>query len=234
MNTLQSLIEAIKSCPQELTPIVIFDLDDTLIDCRYRKKRILDQFAKNFANDKILGKIAEQLAAIPIHQIRYKMKDTLVDLKPSDEELITISKYWADRHFSNEWIIDDTPFEGAVHYVQQVFDSGAHIVYLTAREERNMGEGTRTCLKKTGFPLGPSTSVLLKEDYQITDLQFKQKAIEDIRSKGQVVGFMENETANLNAMSDVFPEALALFRDTLCSPNPPKLTPKAITVLNFD
>jgi len=60
----------------------------------------------------------------------------------------------------------------------------------------------------------------MKPDPKMDDLQFKRDAFAQIEHLGEVVGVFENEPANINAMADAFPGAVAVFVDTIHSPKP--------------
>jgi len=50
------------------------------------------------------------------------------------------------------------------------------------------------------------------------DLEFKKSQFRPLAALGEVVGVFENEPANINAMADAFPNAKAIFLDTIHSP----------------
>ena len=66
------------------------------------------------------------------------------------------------------------------------------------------------------------------------DAEYKQAAIEDIRSHhGEVVATFDNEPANCNIFQAAFPDALNFFVDTEHSPDAEPLHPSLLHIKDF-
>lgn len=205
------------------TPLVVFDVDDTLIDCRHRKSLVFHAFARD---DEMQKKWPDDTKKLRDHQwenLKYRVHDNLHPLSITDkifgEELLS---YWLKHYFTYPYLIQDRAFPGAQNFVKRCLEFGAHIVYLTARDHPGMYQGTIEALESLGFPIHkPNIHVMLKPDAAISDYDFKADALEEIAALGEVVASFENELPNLNTMAARFPNALMYWRKTLYAPNPP-------------
>lgn len=202
--------------------VVIFDLDDTLINTRERNLRILRDFASQPEIQASHPEEAQKILHIRLNEIKYLLGDTLKGIGITDEALLkNASDFWLARFFTNEYCALDKQNLGAAKYARRLARAGAKIVYLTGRDVPRMETGTIENLKKNNFP-GVETQGLLmmKPTAQMDDLQFKKESFVKIAEMGEVVGVFENEPANINAMAEAFPDATAVFLDTIHSPKP--------------
>jgi hypothetical protein len=140
-------------------------------------------------------------------------------LELSDAQAITSAHdYWMKTFFTSEYLKYDVPYQGAPEFAQTLHQLGADIVYLTGRDEPNMGEGTRKNLIRDGFPWErEKTHLLMKPYFEMSDLEYKKSAATFIRERGQLVASFENEPPNLAALYQIFPESMHVFVDTVCS-----------------
>ena len=208
-------------------PVVVFDLDDTLINSRTRTVRILNEFSEQQA--------VPELEHLEVAQIRYDLEDTFKELGLADDKLLALANvFWKTRFFTNEYAAKDRPVPGAAAYVRWLAGQGARIVYLTGRGENEMREGTLANLERNHFPLDDDTVVLLmKPDMKMDDTVFKVAAFARINKMGEVVGAFENEPRNINAMQTAWPDALAIYLDTIHSKKPDVPAPGVFWVRDF-
>lgn len=217
------------------TPLVVFDVDDTLIDCRHRKSLVFHAFAQDKAHVEKWPDDVRKLKAHSWERLQYRVHDNLPPLSIADqifgEELLS---FWLKHYFTYPYLIQDKAFPGAQEFVKKCLDLGAHIVYLTARDHPGMYQGTVVALESLGFPIHkPSIHVMLKQDVSQSDHHFKVEALEEIDRLGEVVASFENELPNLNAMAERFPKALMIWRKTLYAPNPPKPHARVLIMEKF-
>jgi hypothetical protein len=216
-------------------PVVVFDLDDTLINSRERTARVLrdlaavDEVGQRFPDD------AEALANVTPGRVRYYLEQTFAVLGIQNPELLAkANEFWTPRFFSNDYCAKDRPVFGAVAYVNWIARLGARIVYLTGRDAPNMEPGTRYNLTHAHFPMLPGQTVLLmKPDAKMDDTEFKKGAFGAISQLGTVVGVFENEPRNINALHEAFPRAAAVFLDTVHSNKPDVPAPDVAWVRDF-
>ena len=209
------------------TPVVVFDLDDTLTDSRTRTVRILHEFSE--VED------VPELAQVAPAQIRYQLEDTFKDLGLNDAPLLArANAFWKERFFSNDYVARDRPIPGAPAYVRWLARQGAHIVYLTGRDEVSMRQGTLANLEHGHFPVDDETTILLmKPDKAMDDTAYKVAAFARIQKMGTVVGAFENEPRNINAMQHAFPEAIAIYVETIHSSKPDVPAPGIFWIRDF-
>lgn len=213
----------VNSLAHSLQPVMIFDLDDTLIDCRHRKHLVIQEFIKQSHIKRDFANECLQLERIDWQTWQYRVLDTLHQLNIKNQIFTEkLQHYWLAHYFSYRYLLLDQPFQEALNFVRHCYQAGATIVYLSGRDEPGMGAGTRESLMHLGFPLlGPRLHCILKLDPEAPDLDFKVAALEVIARFGNVIAALENELINLNAMAERFPQAAMYWRKTLYMPNPP-------------
>ncbi len=223
LTQLEVLQEVSRRVTSQVQPLVLLDLDSTLYEVGPRTYQIMMEWAQS-----TLGKaypIAQRLILqMERRDIGYSVSDTFskLGLKCEQPEVIdamnSARSFWNERFFTSEYLKYDRPYVGASKFSQELHRLGAQIVYLTGRDEPNMGEGTRANLHRDGFPLDLSgTHLLMKRDFHLVDLEHKKAAAEYIRRYGVLVASFENEPLNLAALYEIFPDAMHVFVDTVCS-----------------
>lgn len=196
-------------------PVVTFDLDSTVFDNRPRQLAILSAFAK--------AKGLTGAEALDFTEIDgWRVTEWITRLGGSagrEAELKTEFKtFWRDRFFTSEHCLFDHPLPGAGAFVQEVERAGAIIVYLTGRHEA-MREGTIQSLRGGGFPTG---TLVMKPTFEMTDTQWKEIAVAQIREMGEVVACFDNETTHVNRLWAAFPNAYVVW---LCTDHSPEAEP---------
>lgn len=212
---------------QGQVPVVVFDLDSTLFDVSRRSYEILQEW------------LAHQ-DTVSFHETRMSLQDlhpndmvySLLDvwekknIAHEEEPFAThyrhARKFWRQRFFGNEYLKWDHPEPGAVEYVNQLYDLGAYVVYLTGRDAPLMAFGTYEQLSVHGLPIEkPRSRLILKPKRHLEDLDYKSEAAKLVQSWGRVIASFENEPKNLMAMSKVYPdEVMNIFIETVSSPHP--------------
>jgi hypothetical protein len=203
------------------TPVVVFDLDGTLMDNRPRTCAILNEYAESLrARD---PKVAERLAAARPEELAYLLTDTLERLDIHTSELVAeASAFWRDRFFADDHLRYDVALAGAVTFARACYDAGATLVYLTGRDLPLMGIGSFKSLRDTGFPIGiAGTELVLKPDANMPDEAFKRLAAPELARVGQVVAAFDNEPANCNIFVSHYPDAESVLVDTQHMPGAP-------------
>lgn len=215
---LTQVIENVKRARAEgKQPVVMFDLDDTLINTRERTLRIIQDFVKQ---QQLSSEEAQKLANLQVNDIRFLMSDTLKDQGIQNPALAkALGDAFLSKFFTNEFCANDQQNPGAALYAREVVRAGGKVVYLTGRDAPRMHDGTLENLRKQGFPVSsPEALLMMKPDKSTDDLQFKKDTFAQVAAMGEMEGVFENEPANINAMADAFPAATAIFLDTIHSP----------------
>ncbi len=216
------------------SPVIVFDIDDTLLDTRFRTVRIFNELASVPEFRLAYPEEARRLTTIWAPQVLYSTEGTLQRAGITNAAAIAaIVTYWRERFFSDFYSSEDIQLPDASRYVNQLYRSGAIIVYLTGRPRETMEIGTRNALSRWRFPSGPRTALLMKPDAKMDDLIFKRNALEEIALMGNVIGAFENEPANLNLLGARFPEAELFFLDTIHSPRPDLPTEKSVWINRY-
>lgn len=201
--------------PGGRAPVVILDLDSTLIDTGARHLAIAKAFAADHAElDPVVRDLTPQ-------DFGWDVRDPLREAGVPKPVLDALLAFWSERFFDTDWLHHDLPAPGAVPFVQALADAGAHLAYLTGRPEPTMGPGTRASLKALDFPTGPGTSLRMKPTVALSDARFKRVAIEEIGALGPVAASFENEPAHANAFSDAFPDAVHVLVGDVHDPRAP-------------
>lgn len=231
MSVLTELLAMVPSCIAR-RPLMIFDLDSTLISTQHRNHVILGEFVHHVGAPADLVQVIDKIK--PCDMGWNVMDDLRRRGFRHEPTLSRLRGYWRARFFRDEYLRHDLPLPGAVEFVRAVHDAGAGIVYLTGRDEPGMGRGTRKSLKTHGFPVdGERVQLRLKPSSREDDLAFKRSALEGIREHGEVVAAFENEPANANLFLEAFPDARVVLIDTVCSPDPPPLAPGIVRLKDF-
>jgi hypothetical protein len=207
-------------------PVVLLDLDSTLYEVGPRTIKILEEWLVE-EKSRIPESIQKAFKNFSLAHIGYSVRDTFTALGielsgPASSEaqaaLESAKKFWGDRFFSSAYLQWDRPYPGAVSFTKKLHEIGAKIIYLTGRDEPGMGDGTRTNLIRDEFPWEkPGTHLLLKKSADLSDLDHKRDAAHEIRKQGELVASFENEPKNLVALYELFPDAMHVFLETICS-----------------
>ncbi|MBC7661424.1 MAG: HAD family hydrolase [Chitinophagaceae bacterium] len=224
-----------KALRSKLRPLVVFDVDDTLVDCRYRKAQVFQDFAKQPAVRSQWLAESQTILDLSWERLRYRVQDNLDMVNITSETFRdAIFDHWIKNYFTYPYLLKDRAFPGAQQFVKKCQDMGAHIVYLTARDHMGMYQGTIEALDLLKFPMhSPDIHIMLKPEVSMNDHHFKVGALEQIASLGEVVASFENELVNLNAMAERFPNAAMYWRNTLYAPDPPPPHPRVEILAHF-
>jgi len=190
--------------------VCVFDLDSTLFNVSSRTQKILNEFANQHK---------PELKNVEILHTDWGLKESLNRAGYRSEDHTELHQnlrdYWVERFFSNEYLHYDTPYPGAVSFIQKLAKTHCEIHYLTGRDVKRMGLGTLEVLKKWGFPVKPE-HLHLKPNRTIDDHHFKvdfmlQKFPINTYNK---IYFFENEPVNINALGQKRSDIDIVYLDT--------------------
>jgi hypothetical protein len=215
------------------TPVVVFDLDGTLMDNRPRTCTILREFAETLGKDD--AALADRLRTISPDGLAYLLTDSLVRLGIERTDLVArAEEFWRERFFADEHLRHDVEVAGAVRFARACYDVGATLVYMTGRDLPLMGIGSFRSLRDLGFPIGvPGTELVLKPDASMPDEAYKRFEGPKLARVGKVVAIFDNEPANCNVLLALHPEADSVFIDTQHLPGAPPLDPRVHVIADF-
>ncbi|MBI5629667.1 MAG: hypothetical protein HY921_02150 [Elusimicrobia bacterium] len=223
-EVLNTLLRELKSKrPGASSPLVVFDLDDTLLSTAQRHIRILREFCAQIHIRLNFFEEAWTLCQLDSGHLHYSILDTAVSVGVKEPEILAeLKSFWQSRFFTNEYLRTDLAVPGAAVYCREVLKSGGRLVYLTGRDE-TMRTGTLESLKSNNFPMpehGGEVELILKPRFEVSDWEFKNEAVQRLQKKGVVAAGFENEPAHINLFHETFPKAKIVFVDTKHSPRP--------------
>jgi len=219
---------------------VVFDLDSTIFNVQPRTLRIAKEFAQTSQAQEISVEFCNWFLALKSFQLSYTIRDTVMENnfpihKPRAEEFMkSLYRYWRDRFFSDAYLYMDHPAAGAQEYAHAVVDAGAIAVYLTGRDYPGMERGTRSMLAHWGFPVSErNTRLVMKPNFGMDDAEFKDEALRELRTQGEVVALFDNEPANFYVFEKNFPSAKLVFFHSNCSNKEAKPVKQIYRIENF-
>ena len=162
-EVLTSILERVKATRSAgRRPVVVLDLDATLFDNGPRSWVILSEFAEEAKSDVL--RVA--LKGYRKDSLPYLLKDMFTEMGLQNDELLeSASKFWFERFFTDAYQAHDKPMAGAPKFVNELYNEGATIVYLSGRDSPGMLVGCSASLREHGFPVGlTNTAVVLKPD----------------------------------------------------------------------
>lgn len=222
------------------TPVLLLDLDSTLYEVGPRSLQILKEWMAA-PESRGFPAIRDRIAHMKRSELGYSLLDTFTHLGLSvmdpgvEEALKSATKFWGQRFFTHEYLEFDDVYPGAPEFVRAAYELGAEIIYLTGRDEPGMGRGTRARLLKDHFPFEKErTHLILKEAFEHDDLDHKTNAADYVKGIGNLVASFENEPPNLVTLSDIFPDAMHVFVDTVYSSRPASPKPGLYRITGFD
>ncbi|MEZ4316768.1 MAG: hypothetical protein R3F61_04680 [Myxococcota bacterium] len=223
--------EVLKRVRETERPVVVFDIDSTLLSTERRHHRILREFADQHGDADLVSHVASLSPADFGWEVHQPLVGTPFDADPLRSAL---TAFWWERFFHPAYVAEDAPVPGAVDFVNKVHRAGAWVYYLTARHLPDLGAATVESLLRHGFPLATGRTLLhLKPDRAVGDKPFKKAAMRDIAQLGEVVATFENDPANANTLVEGFPGAIHVLLDTVRPADAPEPHPDLVWVSDF-
>lgn len=231
---LESIIDAARTRGAEGAPVVVFDLDGTLMDNRPRVVAILHELAEVWRDE--YPEAAAACAKATLDDVVYEFIANLKKLGVHEPALHERGLYfWRERFFQDPHMRFDIAVPGAQAFAHACYDAGAVLVYMTGRDLPNMALGTLASLRDLGFPIGViGTELVVKPAFEIPDTEFKSGILRDLTRLGRVIAAFDNESANVNLFLEAFPECASVLLDTQHAPNPPALDPRGHVIETFE
>lgn len=230
---LREVLELASSRHVEGPPVVVFDLDGTLMDNRPRVVRIFHELADAWQAGQ--PDAAAQVRAASDDDITYGVVENLKHFGITDEALHAEAfTFWKERFFRDAYMKYDVAWPGAVAFARGCYEAGASVVYLTGRDLPAMALGTFASLRDLGFPIGVvNTSLVLKPDFDTPDVVFKRGVAPAFGKIGRVIAAFDNEPGNNNLFHEFHPHARSILVDSHHAPDPPELSPAVSVIDSF-
>ena len=227
------IVARCKAVPSEPHPVVVFDLDGTLMDNRPRTLAILKELAHELRAE--AHSSADRIAAAEAEELAYLLGDSMKKLGIEHPELVERAEtFWKTRFFSDHYLKHDIAIPGSVEFAKACYEAGAILVYFTGRDLPLMGIGSFQSLRDLGYPIGVvGTELVCKPEASIPDELFKRAEGPKLRRVGHVVAAFDNEPGNCNAFLEMHPDAEVVFVDTQHLPGAPPLDKRVQIVADF-
>jgi hypothetical protein len=222
---------------QKASGLAVFDLDSTLFDVSPRIRQILWDFAHHPEYSRRFPDAMEIVKNLKTERSDWGIKDALLrggmDTHP-EEFHDCIRTFWKENFFSNPYLHYDVPYDGAVQFVDQLWQEGIEIAYLTGRDVIRMGTGSRDVLLKWNFPLDDRrANLVLKPKAGEDDAEFKRRYFDRIdQSKYGKIWLFENEPLNILEVQKHHPKVEMIFIDSTHSRRA-NVPPDLPTILHF-
>ena len=215
-------------------PVIVFDLDGTLIDNRPRVVAIFHELGEHWRERH--PEAAARCRAATVDQIGYGVVDNLKRFGVEESWLHEEGfHFWKERFFTDDYQAHDIELPGALAFAKGCHDRGVFLVYLTGRDLPGMALGTFKSLRDLGFPIATMGAKLVtKPAFDIPDTEFKQSVARDIGRYGEVIAVFDNEPANCNLLLEAYPECDSVFVDSQHAPDPPALDPRVVVIDTFE
>ncbi len=233
--TLASLRAAVYTATQNGgVPIIIFDLDDTTFDSRYKRLMIINDFVRQPAIASAYP--AETAKILPAlgnpATIKASMRETMSVLGITDASFITaVSEFNRPRIMSNDYLARELPVAGAIAYINSIYAAGGRIMYVSARGPE-LRPGTEAALRANKLPYGVPGTMLYLNERNEDAVVYKSRVLGEIKQTGTVMGGFENEPDNINLFKTMFPNGSMFFLNTRKSSNTP-LKPGIVVIDNY-
>jgi hypothetical protein len=230
---LDDIVERCRADGKARTPVVVFDLDGTLMDNRPRTAAILRELGETWREKH--PDVAKTLAAANPEELAYLLTDSLSRLGVRRTELVREAEiFWRERFFTDGYLAHDIEVPGAAAFARACYEAGGILIYFTGRDLPLMGIGSFASLRDLGFPIGlPGTELVLKPDANMPDEAFKRMQGPALARVGSVVAIFDNEPGNCNVLGEHFPEAHSVLLDTQHLPGAPPLAPSVRAIADF-
>ncbi|MDC7220547.1 MAG: HAD family hydrolase [Spirochaetales bacterium] len=227
MNLLNKLNKHYETLGRPEKPLVIFDVDSTLMNTEPRNRAILEESAKT------IPPVADYLEHLDQVSLGWNFLAPLEEAGLNDRGLLNkIRHFWSKRFFTDEYVIKDKAYPGSMELLNALKEGGFRIVYLTGRHIDGMSTGTKASFRASGYPV-EEESFFFKPSFDMDDAVFKEQACREIAALGTVIASFDNEPANCNLLARAFPEGLHFWLDTITSPEPEALDEGIIRLDGF-
>jgi hypothetical protein len=202
------------------TPLVVFDLDDTLVDTATRTRAIFLDALRSPSAPAGADQAAEQLDYLALAEYVIDVEGNL----DRGEFTPPIRRYlldvWNRTTLTERYLDRMVPFRGAAAFVADLRAKGATVVYLTNRNGKRVKDGTIRALDARGFPVERDGALFVMQPGDHEDsLSWKEEEAEKLAAKGIVVAAFENEPANLRMYRRLFPQAVGVLMVSRHRPN---------------
>lgn len=196
-------------------PVVVFDLDETLVNSSPRRWLSYQETLRQMGNaDPVLLGQAGKMNLLHIERLpnRYDPRQLFYTLGIQNELFIReASDRMLQIYLSGRYLEHDQEIPGATAYVRSLVRAGAKIIFVSSRWEDTQGAATQLSLARLKLLPRPHSFQLLLRPRRMNSLEFKKFAYSRIQQmerdgRHRVVAAFENEPENEMALQEYFPK----------------------------
>jgi len=196
-------------------PLVVLDIDLTLMDNRERTRQILVDYLNQSGRSG--GELETALEAVRSRDIIYSIQENMAAIGVEGDEFRSKGlPFWMECFFADEYCQYDSPYADAARACQALHEAGGVLVYLTGRYADTQSVGTVASLREHGFPIAVlGTMLIMKTERSESDMDYKRRVAKELGAMGQAVAGVDNEPGHCNTMKAFLPSAKIAHMDTL-------------------
>jgi hypothetical protein len=204
-------------------PLVILDLDSTLVDTAYRTANIFHNWALQPSHQDRHGDLCQKILQWQVITEVYNPVDFVAHhssdpIERSSDLGRQLMRWWGERFFLGEWLLFDRPYAHAVESVYVFLDAGADIAYLTGREGKTLKQGTLDFFKTFKFPHNTKHArLMMKASKAIRDHHYKCTGLSLLSKDYDPVWYIENEVELLLMCADKHKRIVPIMFDSVHS-----------------
>jgi len=203
---LRQRLELLQRHAQKRRPTcVVFDLDNTLFDTRYRTLAVARRF------DAL--RPPPPLASLThVAQIRERPQETLARLGGIAQEVAdAFAEFWLAEFWNPERFVHDVPIDETLRWAVAARDAGADIRFLTGRIERLRGPSMKQ-LHEAGLHV-PDDALACKPDLSHRTADFKAGVLERWSQESFVGWFLTEGRRDVAHMQRALPQVPCVLLD---------------------
>ena len=169
---------------------VLFDIDNCLVDVRYRTREAVNRVAREEGRNDLIG--------LPVSAMRYNGKQTAAALGLDAGMAAKLRRRWNKVFWSPRSLKLDRGIPETMELAKQAAGAGFDVFYLTGRDSQ-MQRATVRQLRRLGLPGVSPRSVVCKPDKPRHDTpRFKGAVVSWLRRLGYHVGaFVSDSRADI-------------------------------------
>lgn len=215
-------------------PMVVFDIDGTLLDARRRVMYIIKEYAEQELEG-VGPAVALKLARLEVKHVQLLLTDTLSAVGVNDSAVVgKIRSYVSQRMHTNDYLIRDTATAGSVRYVQELYSMGACIIYVSGRDTVSQLTGTVKALHQKGYPIGVHhTQLIMRPTAHSSYVNFLKQVKTYLRQFGDVIATFDSEPERANENRQTFPKTVVVLYEAVHLPHSPTLLPNIMPLPAF-
>lgn len=216
---LKTVFNNIKASATKQKTAVFFDLDSTLFDVHPRTEAILSQLLTDHEFKQKYGDLVEQLKRVRIEKTDWGIRDAMLrhKIQGPTEFFTDIKNFWRYHFFHDRLLVHDPVYPGSDKFVQAVAHAGAHVYYLTGRDQLRMKKGTIESLKRWSFPNIDEAHLYMKPSTSEEDENFKAEVLKRKSTEYGKIYFFENEPVIISKVREENILVEIIFVDTIHS-----------------